>query len=147
MKKEINHGITKIEAVNQKERIFVTNGVKFYCGINSAGFRILTACHESKRTLESALRMLITKGWDGKVKRPSADKSLWLLEAKEKRPSGPWPDEEPKLKQPCEHKNVNYSYPSSCADCGAVLDDPIKPVEMKDLSPERQALALSFFRD
>lgn len=95
----MNHGITKIEAVGPKERIFVVNGVKFFCGVGVSGHRMLTACHESKKTLESALRTLILKGWDGKVKRSKEGKGLWLLEAREKVAKGPWEDEDPKT--PC----------------------------------------------
>jgi hypothetical protein len=94
-KKPAKGAITKIEALNAKERIFVVNGVKFYAAVTDSGFRVLAACHESKKTLESAARVLEIKGWIPKVKRSKDDKSLFSLEAKEKRPSGPWPDEDP----------------------------------------------------
>jgi hypothetical protein len=89
-KKPVKGAITKVEALNAKERIFVVNGVKFYAAVTDAGFRVLSACHESKKTLESAGRVLEIKGWIAKVKRSKEDKSLFTLEAKEKRPSGPW---------------------------------------------------------
>lgn len=95
-KKPVKGAITKIEALSAKERIFVVNGVKFFAAVTDAGFRVLSACHESKKTLESAARVLEMKGWLPKVKRSKDDKSLFVLEAKEKRPSGPWPEEDAK---------------------------------------------------
>ena len=92
--------ITKLEAATSKERIFVVNGVKFFAVVTKTGYRVLSACHESKKTLESASRALILKGWDVKVRRSRDDKSLFLLEAREKTPSGPWIDEEPKPAPP-----------------------------------------------
>ncbi len=104
-KKKVRGAITSIEAANAKERIFVVNGVKFYAAVTDSGFRILSACHESKKTLESAGRVLEIKGWTNKVKRSKEDASLFVLEAKEKRPSGPWPDEDASDAKPEEKKD------------------------------------------
>jgi hypothetical protein len=88
--------ITRLEAATAKERIFVVNGVKFFAAVGGQGHRILTACNESRKLLESASRVLLIKGFTVDVKRNKQDKSLWMLTAKEKIPSGPWPDEDPK---------------------------------------------------
>lgn len=93
-KKPVRGTITAIEAASAKERIFVVNGVKFYAAVTEQGFRVLSACHESKKTLEQAARVLEMKGYASKVKRIKEQKGLFSLEAKERRPSGPWPDED-----------------------------------------------------
>jgi hypothetical protein len=93
--KQPNHGITKLEAVSARERIFVVNGVKFFAGVvQSTGYRILSAAHESKKTLISASAVLEQQGWETKVAKSKDDPSLYLLTAKERKPSGPWPDED-----------------------------------------------------
>lgn len=84
--------ITSIEAANAKERIFTVNGIKFYAAVADSGHRILSACNENKKLLESANRVLLIKGYVGTVKRSKEEKTLWILSAKEKKPSGPWPD-------------------------------------------------------
>lgn len=88
--------ITRLEAATAKERIFVVNGIKFFATVGSSGHRILTACDESRKLLESAGRVLLIKGFNVEVKRNKKEKTLWMLTAKEKVPSGPWPDEDPK---------------------------------------------------
>jgi hypothetical protein len=95
-KKAPRGAITRLEAATAKERIFTVNGIKFFATVGQSGHRILTACDESKKTLESAGRVLLIKGFAVDVKRNKQDKTLWLLTAKEKVPSGPWPDEDPK---------------------------------------------------
>jgi hypothetical protein len=87
--------LTRLEVATPKERIFVVNGIKFYAAVGGSGHRILSACDENKKTLESAGRVLLIKGYTVKVKRVKDDKTLWMLEAREKVPSGPWLDEEP----------------------------------------------------
>ena len=99
-KKAPRGAITRLEAATAKERIFTVNGIKFFATVGQSGHRILTACDESKKTLESAGRVLLIKGFTVDVKRNKQDKTLWLLTAKEKVPSGPWPDEDPKPAAP-----------------------------------------------
>jgi hypothetical protein len=88
--------MTRLEIASPKERVFVVNGVKFFAAVGQSGHRLLSACDASKKKLESAGRVLLIKGYTVDVKRNKQDKRLWMLSAKEKTPSGPWPDEDPK---------------------------------------------------
>lgn len=95
-KKPPKGAMTRLEVASPKERVFVVNGVKFFAAVGQSGHRLLSACDASKKKLESAGRVLLIKGYTVDVKRNKTDKRLWMLSAKEKVPSGPWPDEDKK---------------------------------------------------
>ena len=86
--------LTRLEVATAKERVFVVNGIKFFAAVGGTGHRILSACDENKKSLESAGRVLTIKGYEVKIKRNKTDKTLWMLDAREKIPSGPWPEED-----------------------------------------------------
>ena len=111
--------ITKIEAATARERVFVVNGVKFFAAVGGTGHRLLTACDGSKKKLESAARVLEIKGYATKVKRNKDDKRLWMLEAKERVPSGPWPELDPLPAPKVEEESVSITLPPE----GDIMED------------------------
>ena len=83
--------ITRLDVSTEKERVWETNGVKFFCSVNEKGFRTITACHETEAKLRGALIMLMRQGYVGDVKKEAG---MFLLTVKEKKPSGKFKNED-----------------------------------------------------
>lgn len=94
----------EIRQTSDKERSIVINGLKFCVFLGDDGRRYLTACHETKKLLQSAAAYLEANGYEAKVKAAD-EKGYFLLSAKERIPSGKekWDKDEKLI---CEKKDV-----------------------------------------
>lgn len=92
---KIKIGKAEIQQDSDKERQITVNGVKFFVGLRD-GRRLLSACHESKKTLGSAAALLEANGYTTKVKR-TKEPGLYMLEAREREKNGEaaWSKPEP----------------------------------------------------
>ena len=77
----------EVRQTSDRERNIVINGLKFCVFLGDDDRRYLTACHESKKHLQSAAAYLEASGYESKVKA-SDEKGYFLLSAKERIPSG-----------------------------------------------------------
>lgn len=83
---EVKIGKATVRQLVENEREIVINGLKFYVGLRS-NRRVLSACHESKKLLQSAAAHLSASGYECKVKR-TKEPGLWLLDARERGEDG-----------------------------------------------------------
>lgn len=99
-------GKAEIVQDSDKERQITINGVTFFVGLRE-GRRLMSACHESKKTLQSAAAHLEANGYETKVKK-TKEAGLYMLEAREREKKGeeawskmdPHWSEKPKEKPP-----------------------------------------------
>lgn len=97
---EIKIGKATVRQLAENEREIVINGLKFFVGLRN-GRRMMSACHESKKLLNSASAHLSAHGYECKVKR-TKEPGLWLLDAREKGADGKacWDKVEPVPEDP-----------------------------------------------